>query len=366
MKINAAVTWGENEGFHIEEIDLAEPNANEVLIEVIATGVCHTDAAAAAGHMGVPFPMVFGHEASGIVKKVGAGVTKFTPGDAVVVACCKCDHCDPCLTGEPGSCENIPVLNFGGAMEDGTRRIFKGEQEISTFFGQSTFATYAVTNEKNLVKVENDENLELYGPFGCGIATGSATVLECLKPRFASTIAVYGCGGVGLSAIMASKIAGCAKIIAVDINAERLELAKELGATHIVNSKDGDTVELIREITDGHGVDYGVECSGKGFIAKQALSALKKSGELALIGAGYEPTEIDLNTEFLFGTKKLVGYIAGKVSSQYFVPKLIEYHKMGKFPFEKMVKFYDFEDIEKAFADSASGKTIKPILRIKK
>lgn len=364
MKITAAVSWEPGLDYLIEEVELGEPNANEVLLEVIATGVCHTDTAAAAGYMGVPFPIVLGHEATGIVKKVGAGVTKVAPGDAVVVACCKCDKCDQCLTGSPGSCEVIPVLNFGGAMEDGTLRLSKDDKGIHTFFGQSTFATHAIANEKNLVKVDNDDDLELYGPLGCGFVTGSGTVLEGLKPKFGSTIAVYGCGGVGLSAVMAAKIMGCSKIIAVDLNDNRLELAKEVGATHIINSGKVDLKEEILAITNGSGVNYGVECTGNGNVAKQALSALGKSGELALIGAGYQPTEIDLNSEFLFGTKKLVGYIAGKVAAQYIVPKLIEYHKMGKFPIEKLIKFYDFKDINKAFEDANSGVTIKPILRI--
>lgn len=365
MEIKAAVTWGPGEGYKIEEVELSKPNANEVLIEVLATGVCHTDTSAQEGLMGVPFPIVLGHEATGIVREVGAGVTKVAPGDAVVVACCKCDKCEQCLTGSPGSCENIPVLNFGGAMEDGTKRIHKDGKDIGTFFGQSTFATHAVANEKNLVKVENDEDLELYGPLGCGFVTGSGTVLEGLKPHFGSTIAVYGCGGVGLSAVMAAKIVGCSKIIAVDLNDDRLALAKEVGATHVVNSKNTDLVEEIRKITDGKGVNYGVECTGNGNVAKSALAALGKSGELALIGAGYQPTEIDLNSEFLFGTKKLMGFIAGKVAAQYIVPKLIEYHKKGQFPIEKLVKFYDFSEIDQAFEDSANGTTIKPILRIK-
>ena len=217
--------------YSIEEVELTGPKANEVLVEVVATGVCATDAGAAAGHMGVPFPIVLGHEASGIVQEVGEAVTYVQPGDHVVIACCLCGFCDNCLTGKPGSCENIPRLNFGGAMEDGTKRLSKDGKEIGTFFGQSTFATHAVTNEKNLIKIDKDLDLKLFGPLGCGIVTGSATVLEGLKPKAGSTIAIYGCGAVGLSAVMAAKIAGCVKIIAVDINDSRLELAKDRKST---------------------------------------------------------------------------------------------------------------------------------------
>ena len=365
LKIRAAVNWESGGGFKLEELELSEPKVNEVLIEVVATGVCATDAGAAAGHLGVPFPIVLGHEAAGVVKVVGEGVTYVKPGDHVVVACCLCGTCDNCLTGKPGSCEDIPRLNFGGAMEDGTKRLSKDGNEISTFFGQSTFATYAVTNEKNLVKIDQDLDLNLFGPLGCGIVTGAGTVLEGLKPKAGSTIAIYGCGAVGLSAVMAAKIAGCTKIIAVDINEERLKLAIELGATHSINSKNNDIVETIREIT-GRGVDYGVEATGNSFVAKSALSALTNNGELTLIAAGYQEIAIDLNTEFLFGTKKLTGYIAGLVSAKYIVPKLIEYYRQGQFPFDKLVTFYDFDDIEKAFADSQSGVVVKPVLKIKK
>lgn len=366
MKIKAAVSWKENSSFVIEEVELAKPKATEVLIEVVATGVCATDAGAASGHYGVPFPIVLGHEASGIVREIGDGITYVKPGDHVIVACCLCGFCDNCLTGKPGSCENIPRLNFGGAMEDGRKPISKDETEISTFFGQSTFATYAVTNEKNLVKIDKDLNLELFGPLGCGVVTGSSSVLEGLKPKAGSTIAIYGCGTVGLSAIMAAKIVGCTKIIAVDINENRLNLAKELGATHTINSKNEDIVESVRAMTGGKGVNYGVDATGNSDVAKKALSALANHGELSLIGAGYKEIAIDLNSEFLFGTKKLSGYIAGLVSAKYIVPKLIEYYRQGKFPIEKIVTFYDFEEINKAFEDSKSGIAIKPILRVKK
>ncbi|AMC92764.1 aryl-alcohol dehydrogenase [Erysipelothrix larvae] len=366
MRVKAAVTWDAGAPFVLEDVELDQPKATEVLVEVVATGVCATDAGAAGGHMGVPFPIVLGHEASGIVKEVGEAVTYVKPGDHVVVACCLCGTCDNCLTGKPGSCEHIPRLNFGGAMEDGTKRLSKDGHEISTFFGQSTFATYAVTNEKNLIKVDKSLDLELLGPLGCGIVTGSATVLEGLKPKSGSTIAIYGCGAVGLSAVMAAKISGCLKIIAVDINDDRLKLAKELGATDVINSKAQDITEMVRSLTDGKGVHYGVDATGNSMVAKSALAALTNQGELCLIGAGYQEIGIDLNTEFLFGTKKLSGYIAGLVSSKYIVPRLIEYYKQGQFPFDKLVTFYDFEDINQAFEDSKTGITIKPILRIKK
>lgn len=366
MKAKAAVTWGAGQGYRMEEVEVGKPKAGEVLLEVLATGVCATDAGAEAGYMGVPFPIILGHEAVGIVVEVGEGVSSVAAGDAVVVACCKCGNCDPCLTGAPGSCEHIPEINFGGYMQDGTVRVKKDDKEIHTFFGQSSFATYAVANEKNLVKVDkNDPDLLLYGPLGCGFVTGAGTILTGLKPEAGSTIAIFGLGGVGLSAVMAAKIVGCTKIIAVDINEERIALAKEVGATHAFNAQNVDTVSVIRSLTDNMGVHYAVECTGNAEVARNALSSLRIAGEVAIIGAGYQPIPIDLTTEFLFGRKKMSGYIAGNGSAQYIVPKLIEYHNMGMFPIEKIVKYYDFADIDQAFSDSREGKTVKSVLKIK-
>lgn len=361
MKIKAAVTHGQGEDFKIEEAELAEPKANEVLIKIVASGVCHTDAV--ARDLGLtPYPVVLGHEGSGIVEKVGAGVKTIEPGDHVVLSFASCGHCENCLTGHPTVCTKFNDLNLGGKMEDETHRLHQHDHELSTFFGQSSFGTYAVANERNVVKVDKDVDLALLGPLGCGIQTGSGTVLNRLKPDFGTSIAVYGTGAVGLSGIMAAKITGCRHIIAIDIHDSRLEKAKELGATHVINSKNEDVIERIKEITNG-GVHYGLETTGVPVVVRQGLRALRPLGTLAIVGVTPE-MEINVHEEIMAEGKTMVGVIEGDAVPQLFIPQLVDYYKNGMFPFDKLVEFYDFSDINQAFEDSKKGLAIKPIVKI--
>ncbi|NGP46592.1 NAD(P)-dependent alcohol dehydrogenase [Bacillaceae bacterium SIJ1] len=361
MKIKAAVTHAKGEEFKIEEIEIAEPKATEVLIKVVASGVCHTDAV--ARDLGLsPFPAVLGHEGSGIVEKVGEGVKTIEPGDHVVLSYASCGHCENCLTGHPSVCVDFNELNFGGTMDDGSHRLHKQQQKLSTFFGQSSFGTYAIANERNVVKVDKDVDLTLLGPLGCGIQTGSGTVLNKLKPEFGSSIAVYGTGAVGLSAIMAAKLIGCEHIIAIDIHESRLELAKELGATHTFNSKKVDVLKEIKEVTKG-GSHYGIETTGVPAVVHQGLQALRPLGQLAVVGVTPE-VNINVHEEIMAEGKMMVGVIEGDAVPQLFIPKLVDYYKRGLFPFDKLVKLYDFSDINQAFEDSKAGQTIKPIVKI--
>ncbi|WP_026559773.1 NAD(P)-dependent alcohol dehydrogenase [Bacillus sp. J37] len=363
MKIKAAVTHGKGENFKIEEVELAEPKANEVLIKIVASGVCHTDAV--ARDLGLtPYPVVLGHEGSGIVEKVGDGVKTIQEGDHVVLSFASCGHCENCLTGHPTVCTEFNDLNFGGKMEDDTHRLQQQGQELSTFFGQSSFGTYAVANERNVVKVDKDVDLALLGPLGCGIQTGSGTVLNRLKPEFGTSIAIYGTGAVGLSAVMAAKITGCKNIIAIDIHDSRLEVAKELGATHVINSKNADVVESIKQITNG-GAHYGLETTGVPVVVRQGLRALRPLGQLAIVGVTPE-MNINVHEEIMAEGKTMVGVIEGDAVPQLFIPELVEYYKNGMFPFDKLVKFYDFNELNEAFEDSKKGLAIKPIVKIGK
>lgn len=250
MEITAAITHGKGESFKLEKVTLDSPKANEVKIKIVASGTCHTDMVARDQEYPVPLPAVLGHEGSGIVEEVGEGVTTVAPGDHVVLSYSSCGHCKSCLSGQPFACEYMFEYNFTGVMGDQTHRLHHHDQHLSTFFGQSSFATYAVANERNVVKVDKDVDLSLLGPLGCGIQTGSGAVLNTLKPEGGSSIAIFGSGAVGLSALMAAKAIGCTTIIAVDIHDHRLELAKELGATHTINAKNDDPVKKITEITE--------------------------------------------------------------------------------------------------------------------
>jgi len=360
MKIQAAVTRTQGAPFSIEEVRLSGPESNEILVRVVATGVCHTDAVGRDLAVS-PYPVVLGHEGAGVVEKVGANVTSVAVGDHVVMSFAHCGHCDNCLTGHPTVCATFNELNFGGRMEDSTARLHQGATELSTFFGQSSFASHAVVHERNMVKVDKDVDLALLGPLGCGIQTGAGTVLNRLKPAFGTSIAVYGCGAVGLSAIMAAKIAGCPRILAVDVHDNRLELARELGATHTFNGKKVDVVKEIKAVTRG-GTHYAVETTGAPPVVRQCLNALRPLGTAAIVGVTPK-MELDVHNDLMAEGKSMIGVIEGDSVPRVFIPKLVEFYKAGKFPFDRLVRFYDFADIKQAFDDSASGVTVKPVLR---
>ncbi len=361
MDVKTALLNEQEGKFQFENISLDGPKSGEVLVKIVASGVCHTDAV--ARDLGLsPFPVVLGHEGSGIVEEVGANVTTLEKDDQVVISYASCGHCENCRTAHPSTCYNFNDLNFGGKMSDGTHRLHDDGEEVSTFFGQSSFATYSVADERNVIKVDDEVDISLMGPLGCGILTGSGTVLSKLKPEFGSSIAIFGSGAVGLSAVMAAKITGCKDIIAVDIHENRLQLAKELGATHVFNSKEVDVVEEIKELT-GPGLHYAIETTGVSEVVKQSVQALRPLGTCAIVGVTGEVT-FNIQEEIMAEGKELVGVIEGDSVPQIMIPKLVDYYKRGQFPFDKLVEFYDFEDIDQAFEDSKTGKTIKPILRI--
>lgn len=361
MKIQAAVAHDIDEELKIEEVELTTPGDDEVLIKIVATGVCHTDAESIKGR-GAPFPAVLGHEGAGVVEKVGKSVFNVKPGDHVVLSYSYCGECSQCLTGHQNLCEKTVELNFGGKSKDGSNHIHQHDHAVSTFFGQSSFATYSVANKNNIVKVDKDVDLALLGPLGCGIQTGSGTVMNTLKPEPGTSIAIYGGGAVGLSAVMAANIIGLKHIIVVDLHQNRLDLAKELGATHVLNGKEVDVVEEIKTITDG-GVHYAVETTGAAPVVKQSVHALRVSGTVAIVGMAGDVT-LNFTNDLLMEGKKVMGAVQGDSIPQLHIPKLIQYYKEGIFPFDKLVKFYDFEDINLAFEESKTGVTLKPIVRI--
>ena len=361
MDIKAAVTHSQGEAFKLEKVKLAAPESDEIRVRIVAAGVCHTDVV--ARDLGIaPFPIVLGHEGSGVVDAVGASVSDLQVGDHVVMSFAHCGNCGHCLTGHPTVCDTFNELNFGGAMDDGSHRLAQDGEALATFFGQSSFATYAIAKSRNAVKVDPEVDLALLGPLGCGIQTGAGTVLNRLKPEFGSSIVIYGAGAVGLSAVMAAKIIGCQHIIAVDVHDSRLELAKALGATHVLSGKDVDVVTEIKKITDG-GSHYAIETTGVPLVVKQSLNALRPLGTVAIVGITPEMS-IDVHNDLMAEGKSMIGVIEGDSIPRVFIPQLIAYYKAGQFPFDKLVKFYEFEDINQAFADSASGVTIKPVLRI--
>ena len=356
MKIRAAIVYKPGDPYAIEEVELAAPKAGEVLVKLVASGVCHTDHLLGSGKMAPLHPVVLGHEGSGIVEQVGEKVSGFAPGDRVSMSFSYCNECFSCVTGRHYECEENRRLNFGGRAYDGTTRLTKDGTELSNCFNQASFATYAVTHQNNLVHIPEEMDLRLTGPLGCGIQTGAGSVLNCLKPEPGSSIVVVGCGGVGMSALMAAKICGCSAIIAVDTVDSRLDLAMELGATHVINAKKSDPISAVQGITNGKGANYAVNASGTGSTARMALECTDLFGKVAVIGGGGECT-----FDFL-ASRVITGITEGQSIPREFIPQLIRFHLKGLFQFDKLTKFYDFDDINTAAADSLSGKTIKPIV----
>jgi aryl-alcohol dehydrogenase len=352
--------------FDLETAHLAPPRDAEVLVRVVAAGLCHTDLVVRDQVYPVPLPIVLGHEGAGIVEAVGSAVQKVAPGDHVAVSFLNCARCRPCFDGSPASCANFNDMNFAGRRPDGSHALTdsRGEDLNDRFFGQSSFATHAIAHERNTVKVRDDAPLELLGPLGCGIQTGAGTVLRALEVQAGATFAVTGAGAVGLSAVMAAHVAGATTIIAVDVIASRLELARELGATHTINGAETDAVEEIRRIT-GSGVDYSLDTTGLPALIRQAVDALRQKGTAAILGASRPDATLGIGANtFMQSCKTIMGVVEGDSVPDVFVPQLLDLHLQGRFPFDRLVTFYDFDQINQAAADAESGATVKPILRI--
>ncbi|CUX68753.1 NAD(P)-dependent alcohol dehydrogenase (plasmid) [Agrobacterium tumefaciens] len=362
----AAVSRAKSQPLILECIGIDEPRSDEILVRIVASGVCHTDMVVRDQGYDVPQPLVLGHEGSGVVEKVGADVKGLQAGDHVALSYAYCGKCEKCLSGTPFYCVDFFGRNFRGTRPDGSCPLHdsSGKQINGCFFEQSSFATFAIATERNAVKIPKDIPLELIGPLGCGLQTGAGAVLNCLRPKKGASLAIFGAGAVGLAAAMAARIAECGTIIVVDLNRERLELAKELGATHTVNAREVDSVKAIHEIVPG-GVDFSLECTSSPKVFRQAVDCLGVPGTCGLVGSSALGTEASIDIgSFLFG-RTLVGVVEGQSIPSTFVPELIGYWREGRFPFEKLVQFYDLSDINQAMADSESGKVIKPIVKMK-
>ena len=365
MKIKAAVSRAPKAPLSIETLELDAPRDNEILVRVVATGVCHTDIVVRDGLLPTPQPVVLGHEGAGIVEQVGKNVTKVKVGDHVVMTFNSCGHCDSCLEHASTYCHEFFPRNFFATRDDGSTAL-RNDKEIihSNFFGQSSFATHALCHEINVVKVPDSAPLELLGPLACGVQTGAGAVINALQVGVGKSFAVFGTGSVGLSAIMAAKVVGATTIIAVDINDDRLAFAKQVGATHVLNSKNINVSDELIKLSHG-GLNFALDTTGLGAVIRSAVLSLAPRGTCGVLGASPMGSEITLDeVHFMSGGRKLIGIVEGESNPDVFIPALIELHTQGRFPFDKMVKFYSLEQINEAIHDSETGKAIKPILRI--
>ena len=364
MKIKAAIALETGSAFAIEELEIGEPRHDEVLVRIAGAGICHTDLIVRDQVYPPPLPAVLGHEGSGIVEAVGPGVTKVQPGDHVVLTFMSCGQCRNCARGAPAYCLEFIALNLSGGRADGSCGYSRsGERVNGHFFGQSSFATYSLANQRNVVKVPSDVPIELLGPLGCGIQTGAGGTLNALRPEPGSSIAVFGTGSVGMSALMGAVVSGCTTIIGVDINDQRLELARELGATHVVNPLRADPVAEIQKITPT-GVDYSVETTASPAVLRQAVDALAVLGVCGVIGAAAFGTEVTLDMPTIMFGRTVRGIIEGDSVPDQFIPALVELYKQGRFPIDKLVRYYSLEEINDACEASAKGDVMKPVLRL--
>ena len=365
MLTTAAVLDSLNQPFRIEEMEIDEPRPGEVLVQLVGTGVCHTDSLAQHGDFPFAFPGVLGHEGAGKVAAVGEGVRSVAEGDAVLIGWPWCGSCRNCLDGQPRYCEQLGPLVFQGGRDDGSTalRTRGGDAVHSHFFGQSSFAGHAITSENSLVKVPSEMDLATAGPLGCGIATGAGAVLNVLKPRPGSSLVVFGAGNVGLAGIMAARCSGASRIVAVDRHADRLKLARELGATDTIDVADGDVVEAVKDICGGP-AELALECTGNLGVVRQAIDSIGPRGTCALVGAAPFGAEFTVEHGPTLWGKRIVGVLGGEGTSVALIGALIELHLQGRFPFDRLIQPFPLDQINEAMAASHSGDVLKPVLRM--
>jgi aryl-alcohol dehydrogenase len=364
--ITAAVARAHKAPLSIETLQLDDVRPNEARVRLVATGICHTDAVARDGIYPTPLPAVLGHEGAGIVEQVGAAVTTVKPGDHVIMSAAYCTHCIQCRSGHVAYCENLFAEDFGGRRtSDGTTslRTLDGEEISSHFFGQSAFATHANVVESSLIPVSRDIPLEAIAFMGCGMQTGAGSILNALRPPAGSSVAVSGAGAVGLAAVMAAHLAGATTIVAIDLHDARLELARELGATHTINARSADSVQELLAITGQRGINYILDTTAVPKVLTGLAKALSIRGTLALVGAARPGTE----APFEIGQSLVRGWtfrtiIQGSSVPQEFIPRLVALWQQGSFPVDRLTRTYRLDQINQAFDDSESGAVVKPVV----
>ncbi|HEY6793436.1 MAG TPA: NAD(P)-dependent alcohol dehydrogenase [Kineosporiaceae bacterium] len=365
LTTKAAVVEAPGAPFTVQEVTLADLAPHEVLVRVVAAGLCHTDLGVQAG--GIPFrlPGVLGHEGAGVVLETGAAVTGVRPGDRVLMSFTSCGACPGCRGGHPAYCDTwVPRNLIMGVRDDGSPTLLRGGEPIGgRFFGQSSFAAHAVVDERSVVVVDEDAPLEILAPLGCGVQTGVGTVWKVLAPGPGSLLVVFGSGAVGLSAVMAAAALPLRAVIAVDRVAARLELALELGATHTIDAGSVDVPAAIAEITGGRGTTHAIETTAVPAVLRTAVDTLGIGGTCAVVGAPPRGTEVSFDVQSLLPGKRVVGVTLGDGEPQTIIPQLVARHRAGRLPLEKLITHYHLADLDAAAADMHHGRTVKPVIR---
>jgi S-(hydroxymethyl)glutathione dehydrogenase/alcohol dehydrogenase len=366
MKTTAAVAFQAGKPLEIVTLDLEGPKAGEVLVEIKATGVCHTDAYTLSGNdpEGL-FPAVLGHEGAGVVLEVGPGVTSLVPGDHVIpLYTPECRNCKFCLSGRTNLCQAIRSTQGKGLMPDGTSRFSYKGQQVLHYMGTSTFANHTVLPEIALAKIRKDAPFEKVCYIGCGVTTGVGAVINTAKVRPGSNVAVFGLGGIGLNVLQGARMVGADKIIGVDLNPEREAMARKFGMTHFINPKDTpDVVAAITELTDG-GVDYSFECIGNVNVMRQALECCHKGwGESVIIGVAGAGQEIATRPFQLVTGRVWKGSAFGGAKGRTDVPKIVDWYMDGKIAIDDLITHVmPLEDINKAFELMHHGESIRTVV----
>ena len=367
MKTRAAVAWQAGKPLEIEELDLEGPKAGEVLVRIVATGVCHTDAFTLSGEdpEGI-FPSVLGHEGGGVVEEIGAGVTSVSVGDHVIpLYTPECGECKFCLSGKTNLCQKIRETQGKGLMPDGTTRFYKDGEPIYHYMGCSTFSEYTVLPEISLAKVNSDAPLEEVCLLGCGVTTGMGAVLNTAKVEPGATVAIFGMGGIGLSAVIGATMAKASRIIVIDINESKFDLAQQLGATDCINPNkfDKPIQDVIVELTDG-GVDYSFECIGNVNVMRSALECCHKGwGESIIIGVAGSGQEISTRPFQLVTGRVWRGTAFGGVKGRSQLPDYVQRYMDGEFELDTFITHtMPLEDINSAFDLMHEGKSIRTVV----
>ncbi len=371
IKSKAAIAWGPKQALSIEEIDVMLPKQGEVLIKIMASGVCHTDAFTLSGDdpEGI-FPCVLGHEGGGIVEQIGKGVTSVSVGDHVIpLYTPECGECKFCLSGKTNLCQKIRATQGKGLMPDGTTRFYKDGEPIFHYMGCSTFSEYTVLPEISLAKVNSDAPLEEICLLGCGVTTGIGAVMNTAKVEEGATVAIFGLGGIGLSAVIGATMAKAGRIIAIDINESKFDLARKLGATDCINpnSFDKPIEEVIVDLTDG-GVDYSFECVGNVHLMRSALECCHKGwGESVIIGVAGAGQEISTRPFQLVTGRVWRGSAFGGVKGRSELPSYVDRYMKGEFKLDNFITHtMVLEDINEAFELMHAGKSIRSVIHFDK
>ncbi len=356
MKVSAAVARKKLPLHNAKEFEGSLSRPDKIFVRMAAVGLCHTDTA--FQHSPIELSTVLAYEGAGIVEQVGNKVTKVKPGDHVVLTHLSCGQCIPCQKGYPSYCLKLFTPTARGVRSN-KGNAFKKRR----FLGRSLFGTFASITEHNIVKVRPDAKLEMLGPLGTSIQIGAGAVFNHLHVKVGSSVAIFGLGSVGLSAVMAAVVSSCSEIIGVDIQPERLNMAKRLGATHTVDAGRQNPLEVIKKIT-GSGVDYSIESTALPRVFCQAVESLNRSGVCGLVGCAKPGTQITFDMNYIPFGRTICGITDSGNVADIFIPQLIDLYMQGNFPINHLITFYDANQINQAIDDMINGQVINPVIRI--